>query len=89
MVKTHKFGTQVYNIIIEKLDGYCDVPSESDNLNLTIPHDPSNTKKFLETVVHESLHASFPHMAEERVDRAGKDIARLLWRLGYRLKGKE
>ena len=38
----------------------------------------------LEVVIHEALHAACPWMAEEAVDRAAADIARLIWRLDWR-----
>ena len=40
----------------------------------------------LETEVHECLHQLFPDLAEETVTAAGRDMARLLWNLGYRLR---
>ena len=41
-------------------------------------------RKLLETVVHEMLHAEHWQIDEEYVERTAADIARLLWRLGYR-----
>jgi len=39
----------------------------------------------LETEVHEALHACFPQICEETITESGRDIARILYRLGYRL----
>lgn len=39
----------------------------------------------LETEIHEGLHQLFPDLAEETVSGAGRDLARILWSLGYRL----
>jgi len=39
----------------------------------------------LETEIHEGLHQLFPDLAEETVSGAGRDLARILWALGYRL----
>ena len=36
------------------------------------------------SLLHESLHLAFPEESEEVVDGASRDIARFLWRLGYR-----
>lgn len=41
-------------------------------------------RKRLEVIVHELLHALNPTQSEEHVDQQGKDIARVLWSLGYR-----
>lgn len=38
----------------------------------------------LETICHEVLHASFPDAAEEHISEAAKDLARILWSLGFR-----
>jgi hypothetical protein len=39
----------------------------------------------LETEIHEALHQLFPDLAEETVTAAGRDLARILYALGYRL----
>ncbi len=41
-------------------------------------------RKRLEVIVHELLHALNPTQSEEHVEQQGKDIARVLWTLGYR-----
>jgi hypothetical protein len=38
----------------------------------------------LETEIHEALHQLFTDLAEETVTGAGRDMARILWALGYR-----
>lgn len=40
----------------------------------------------LETEIHEFLHAANPTHSEEHVTQQGKDLARILWCLGYRLR---
>lgn len=40
----------------------------------------------LETEIHEALHQLFPDLAEETVSGAGRDLARILHSLGYRLR---
>ena len=40
----------------------------------------------LDTVIHECLHASVPDLAESTVEESATDIARVLYRMGYRLK---
>ena len=39
----------------------------------------------LETECHEALHQLFPDLAEEIVTGAGRDLARILWSLRYRI----
>lgn len=41
-------------------------------------------KTELETILHEALHAADWHRSEEFVDEVSTDIARVLWRLGWR-----
>jgi hypothetical protein len=40
----------------------------------------------LEVEIHEFIHAANPTIDEEHVDQQGKDLSRILWALGYRLK---
>jgi hypothetical protein len=39
----------------------------------------------LEVEIHEAMHALFPQTSEESVTDAAKDVARILWALGYRI----
>lgn len=39
----------------------------------------------LETLLHEMLHAAHPDLDEKPVTETAHDIARVLWRLGYRM----
>jgi hypothetical protein len=41
-------------------------------------------EELLDTIIHEALHCIEPNWTEERVAEASKELARLLWRLGYR-----
>jgi hypothetical protein len=38
----------------------------------------------LDTIIHELLHACQPDLAEETVNQTATDLARVLFRLGYR-----
>ena len=38
----------------------------------------------LDTIIHEALHASLAPLDEQYVRQTATDIARLLWRLGWR-----
>ena len=41
-------------------------------------------KRQLEVLCHEQIHLTFPHLSEADVDRAGKDLAAVLWSQDYR-----
>jgi hypothetical protein len=41
-------------------------------------------KRQLEVLCHEQVHLTFPEMSESQVDRAGKDLAAVLWAQDYR-----
>lgn len=65
-----------------KENGLCDSPTVKGKRILV-----SSTlkgEKQLETIIHELLHAGLWSLDEECVDDMGLDIARVLWRLGYR-----
>lgn len=71
-----------HEVITERCDGLYVKPRAKEGvLYLGGAVGPFNT---LETAVHEALHAAFPKLPERIVTVVAKDIARLLWRLGYR-----
>jgi len=80
-VRTHTFNGTQYKIILDNLDGNCDT---DDCLWLIIERDLSK-RVGLETAIHEALHACDWSAKENKVEVTAKDIARFLWRLGYRL----
>ena len=41
-------------------------------------------KRQLEVLCHEQIHLTFPGLSEAEVDRAGKDLAAVLWSQDYR-----
>jgi hypothetical protein len=41
-------------------------------------------KTLMDIALHEGLHCIFPHIKETDIDNAGKTLAVLLWRLGFR-----
>ena len=89
MVKTHKFNGVKYDFHFGKFDGACDPPKTEGDPNIYINLDRTDTRQFLETLIHESLHACHYACSEERVTQTAYDIARLLWRMGYRTGAKE
>jgi len=50
---------------------------------MAIPVD-GDTLTDLDVTVHEAIHAAFPFIEEHYVEKGATDIARLLWRLGWR-----
>lgn len=82
-VRTHTFNGVKYHLMIGEFDGLTDTRGKRKDWWLAVNCD-LNTQKGIVSVIHETLHASFGEMREDTVDRASKDIGRLLWRLGYR-----
>lgn len=80
-----KLGNKKYNLVYKKLkkcDGFCSHP---DYPNRTITVD--NTLKdprLLEVIIHECLHGLLWVLDEETVENGSTDIAKVLWKLGYR-----
>ena len=86
-VKTHSFNGIRYDIKIydpndARIDGLCDPPTGSGQA-LRIFTD-IETRKGLETCIHEALHACYWAKTEDKVEQTARDVARLLWRLGFR-----
>lgn len=65
--------------------GDCDDPSIS-NKEIRISSSLVGEEK-LEVLVHELVHASNWHLDEKFVAQLAEDLARILWRLGYRQHG--
>ena len=85
-MKTHSFNGVSHDVLIEKLDGFCFKSGWScARPSMVVPIEVENTKKFLESVLHEATHCQFPCMSEDNVTQFAYDMSRLLWRLGYRL----
>lgn len=66
--------------------GECD-DKTTTNKEIRIRSDQSEFD-ILDVIIHEILHAADEHKSEEWVLHAGTDIARALWRLGYRRVGE-
>ena len=79
-VRTATFDGKKYEVIIQELDGL--VSGRGDRV-ISVNRDP-NTKIGLETIIHETLHSCSWSKSEKVVTRTACDIARFLWRLGYR-----
>jgi hypothetical protein len=81
-VRTHTFNGRKYKITIGKMDGLCDTYNKERELVVMADLE---TKAGLETAIHESLHACSWPASEDTVTVTASDIARFLWRLGYRV----
>lgn len=62
--------------------GDCSAP-HTKNKEIRV-HSQLKGQKELEVYLHEMLHACNWHLDEEWIEAAGHDLARALWRLGYR-----
>ena len=81
-IKTHTFNGKKFNIFIGELDGSISIKNGATN-EILISCDLSK-KIGLETAIHEALHACKWDSNETKVDKTASDIARFLWRLGFR-----
>jgi len=87
MIQTHTFRGTKYDVdITGDIEGRTDDP-RGGRPTLLICTDIT-TKKGLETIIHESLHACSFLKSEDAVGQTAYDIARLLWRIGFRCKAK-
>ena len=82
-MKTATFRGVRYKLVLEKVDGYVELPGEDLPRELYLdPHQAPS--KFLWSAVHEALHAALKTSDERVIEPAARDIAWFLWRLGYR-----
>ena len=76
-----KYFTLVFGRLPNGTDGLCDYATRT----ITIRKNQRGEAQ-LDTVIHELLHAAHWDLAEESVEETARDLARVLWRLGYRLE---
>jgi len=50
--------------------------------------EPISTKEYMDTLVHETIHASRPDLSEAAVVKLAGDVTTMLWAAGYRLNKK-
>ena len=75
----HTFNNHRYQICL----GVCEAPDIPSKI-IVLPVN-GKTEDDLNTIVHESLHACFyDDLSEREVEQSAGDVARLLWRLGWR-----
>lgn len=88
MLRTHTFNGHKYVIRLyndEIIDGLCDNHRGDAEPTIRIFTD-LDSRTGLETCIHEAMHACNYMKSEEAVKVTAKDIARFLWRLGYRVR---
>lgn len=75
-----------WELVFEKLaDGYFGFCDHPERLGKKIRIRPDQGElEMLDTLLHEMGHAAYWDMKEEAIDEAATDIAKALWRLGYR-----
>jgi len=94
-IRTHTFNGRKYRIeLVDRIDGVTDVPGEAKHFEMLIL--AGNGLKALHSAIHEGMEAireegtdkDWIHNYDSRTDgnAATWDVARFLWRLGYRRK---
>jgi hypothetical protein len=74
-----------YSTLKGSADGWTEFSKNKVLLDRRAKH-----RKRLELELHEGLHATLgPTISEEAVDTAARDLAKILWSLGYRLEKNE
>jgi hypothetical protein len=74
----------VYQSSQGKVDGLCEAPHIPGKR--IVIYRRRDRRRMLEALIHECLHASSWGMSEEWVEFTARDISRILWDQGWRLK---
>jgi len=82
-VRTHTFCGNKYEIDFDECAGFCEEPHPKMP-TLYVGMNELSEPEQLRVLIHESLHACDWQKQEVLVHQTSKDIARFLWRLGYR-----
>jgi hypothetical protein len=90
-MKTHSFNGEPYEIeVVDNLLGICISRHEAIMGKIIIEKSKKQIDE-LDTAIHEALHAiGIPDKYLHNKDGTGKvdDVARFIWRLGWRKNGK-
>ena len=81
-VRGQSINLQFTNRLSKDSDGNCDDPKTQPR-KIRVRKSLEGRRK-LEVTLHELLHASYWDLDEEAIDTTARDIAGILWRLGYR-----
>jgi hypothetical protein len=86
MIRTHTFNGVTYKIeFADRIDGVCDVPDDETAPEILLV--PGKKQRHLNAALHEALHAiGVPdkYLHDEEGFSQTEDVARFLWRLGFR-----
>ncbi len=86
-IKTATFRGVKYKIDFDPdAAGSCDSPKAPPDREMCIHESIKNDQKSLYYITHEALHALFWQRGEDDIVEASQDLARFLWRIGWRLK---
>jgi hypothetical protein len=66
-----------------------DCSSPNDVRKVIRVHAGLQGRERLEVLLHELMHAADWRAAEEHIEQSAADIARVLWRVGYRMNDDE
>ena len=84
-IRSHTFRGKRWRVVFKAIKGQtgsCEPPDEPAKV-LTL--DPKvQGLEALDTAIHEACHACLWDLDEEAVTEIASDMARFLWRLGYR-----
>lgn len=86
-IQSHVFREKKFSLHWQKPDskshGQCDHRDSVGKRMFIAPN--LSELELLETALHEPLHACYPDLDEDSVDVGAADMARFLWRMGFRL----
>lgn len=77
-----------WNLLFQKIKkkedcvGLCESPTKKGKRILV--EKGLSEEETLRVVCHEIMHAAYWDLDEEAIDTASEDLARILWKLGYR-----
>ena len=72
---------------LQGCDGTCDAPTDKKKQIKIAPRVKKDSKWLMEVIVHEVLHGSDWSKDESWIGTTAEDIARILWKIGFRLEG--
>lgn len=73
---------QLQFVALKDCDGFCD-PPDAKSKRIRVKRSLAEPRR-LEVLIHEMLHACSWDTAEEAITDSARDIAAVLWKLGYR-----
>jgi|7_EtaG_2_1085326.scaffolds.fasta_scaffold86615_2 hypothetical protein len=82
-----RLGNRHYNLrFVEGLPQHGDIDEPSEKNKQIRINDNLTGEVQLEVLIHEMLHGLYDFLDESYVEQPAKDLARALWRIGYRVE---